>query len=600
VTALLAPRRLNRIAREPNNLPAYPQFVLAGLPKTGKSYAAAEATNSELIGQTFWLEIGEDSADEYGSLGRYRIVDHDGSYEDILDSVRWAVAQPRVPDGRPNLIVLDSVTVLWDLLVDEQTLVARERAEKRGVRVVSDQDLTITSDQWNRAKDRWRAVLNTLRYHDGPVIMISRLEEVTVFDGDKPTRFRQWKVKAEKNLSYEATAVVQLRAYGSAFLTDVRSLNPELAPFITKALPDFTVDGVFRMLGMERRVRSSYVMPRPEAYLAELAQADEQARPADQRPPQAPVEQPLSGLLNQLIRAAYKTGREEALVAIRLQFSVTELERVMVPGKAGPVSANAAIDSALALLQKAGTGEAGQTGCTVPECSTPHDDVRPYANGAKCTQHAEASEERAAGEAAAAQAALAAEASQEESAPETPKGADPGSDPDPVARGEDPGGATAEDGEESQPDCVACEEQDSEDNRPVLGAGDVDPWSTTTQSSPAASAPTAPESAPATVPAKMLTGRERVRAMMLEEAMVQAQALRVTVTAHLNLPPGGQLDLLPPAKLKGQLLACRPRVIAALREQGRASAADVYAKFGDLCPAPNLARLMEEPDGRAL
>ncbi|WP_063353135.1 AAA family ATPase [Streptomyces sp. MJM8645] len=399
MTLLLPPRRLDRAVDEPSGVPAFPRLLLAGVEKAGKTYEAALASNSDLVGTTYWLELGEDSADEYKQLGPYRIVRHDGSYMDFLDAVRYAVAQPRGADGKPNLIVVDSASMLWELLCDEQTAVARRRATERGA--APDSELTITADQWQKAKNRFKDVINTLKYHDGPVLITARLEDVVLFDGDKPTRDRAWKVKSERSLPFECTAVVQLRARDSAFLTGVRSLNRDLSAAHIRPLPGFNVDKLFRDLGMDKRVaRSTYRASHPEAIIREQAEGLDML---DDLP-----DDPSDDQLTKLIMLSFGTQQPEYLHRLTAFYGHQMLSRRKVAGKDGPVSAADAIERALnALANKAGTaspqppsqaqdafGASGfsspgteQPRCTVPDCPTPKNCVRPYANGARCEQH---------------------------------------------------------------------------------------------------------------------------------------------------------------------------------------------------------------------
>jgi hypothetical protein len=114
--------------RQPTGKPPWPILLLAGAEKAGKSYSAAEASASNLIGRTLWVGVGEDDPDEYGALpgARFEIVEHDGTYRGILAALTAALRSR--PTGKPNLIVLDSATRLWDLLCDEQQVVANRRA----------------------------------------------------------------------------------------------------------------------------------------------------------------------------------------------------------------------------------------------------------------------------------------------------------------------------------------------------------------------------------------------------------------------------------------------------------------------------------------
>lgn len=242
--------------RKPTGKPAWPILLLAGAEKAGKTYSAAEASASDLIGRALWVGVGEDDPDEYGALpgARFEIVEHDGTYRAILAALTACAAQPPVK-GKPNLIVLDSATRLWDLLCDEQQHVANERAKRKAQkynRPLPDEDATITMDQWNTAKQRWAHIIDTLRNHQGPSIITARLESVTIVADGQPTADKEWKVKAEKSLPYDAGCIVEMPARGETYLTGVRSLRFKPAPNNperTEYKP-FTVDKLWRDLGL--------------------------------------------------------------------------------------------------------------------------------------------------------------------------------------------------------------------------------------------------------------------------------------------------------------------------------------------------------------
>ncbi|MFE2723889.1 AAA family ATPase [Kitasatospora sp. NPDC059327] len=557
MTLLLPPRKLDREVVDPDGIPAFPRLLLAGVEKAGKSYAAAEASNSDLIGTTFWLEIGEDTAHEYKQLGPYKIVRHDGSYMDILDAVRYAVAQPRGADGKPNMIVIDSASMLWELLCDEQTAVARRRANERGA--APDSELTITADQWQKAKSRFRDVINTLKYHDGPVLILARLEDTVLFEGDKPTRERAWKVKAERSLAFECTAVVQLRARNSAFLTGVRSLNRDLSAMEIRALPGFTVDRLWRDLGMDQRVtRSTYVTPNPEAVIAEQAG---HLDVLDDLP-----DDPSSQQLDRLIRLSYATGKPEYLERLRAFYGTQWLSRRQVPGKKEGTKRPAAeaIESALnALVQQtpensarlarhavtpAGTGQSSpaqdeRPRCAVPDCQAPFNGVRPYPGGLRCDQHRPQQEAERRSEAA--DRALAAEWG------------------------------------------TSAQEVDLSAGWPPIGFANNDlgrdEEGTGVEAAPAETQK-APEPAARPAPLQMLW----------EEAAAQAGVLSLTVDTHLAplAPPGSTPNQVPPSRLCAHLLKWRPIVTAELRSRGHTEIADQYALLGDRVPAQEAAGIL--------
>jgi hypothetical protein len=240
--------------RQPTGKPSWPLLLLAGAEKAGKTYAAAEASASELIGRTLWVGVGEDDPDEYGALpgARFEIVQHDGTYRSILRALLEAAQEPA--DGPPNLIVLDSATRMWDLLCDEQQVVANDRAARKAAqsnRPAPDEDATITMDQWNTAKQRWAHIIDSLRDHQGPSIVTARLEQVTVLDSQgKPTAEKAWKVKAEKSLPYDVGAIVEMPIRGEAYLTGVRSLRFRADPVERVAYDGFTVEKLWTDLGL--------------------------------------------------------------------------------------------------------------------------------------------------------------------------------------------------------------------------------------------------------------------------------------------------------------------------------------------------------------
>lgn len=243
--------------RKPTGKPAWPITLIAGAEKAGKSYSCAEASASDLIDRTLWVGVGEDAPDELGALpgARFEIVETDGTYRGILQALEACVAQPA--KGKPHLIVLDSATRLWDLLCDELQVEANRRARVKAEkykRPVPDEDATITMDQWNAAKQRWAHIIDTLRAHQGPVLITARLENVTVLDAQgKPTTDRTWKVKAEKSLPYDVGCIVEMPARGDTHLAGVRSLRFKPAQTGRTAYPNFTVDKLWRDLGLAEK-----------------------------------------------------------------------------------------------------------------------------------------------------------------------------------------------------------------------------------------------------------------------------------------------------------------------------------------------------------
>lgn len=245
--------------RRPTGKAPWPMILLAGREKCGKSFQAAAFSSSDLIDRTFYIEIGEGSADQYGAIpgARYEIVEHDGSWAGILDAVKAAVAEP-APNGKPNAIVLDSMTELWGLLCDEQDSAAKKRGKS-----------TITMDQWNTAKKRWRQVVDAARAHKGPVILTARYDQVTVMVNGKPTTDKEWKVRAEKDLPYEVDGMITMTEPRRPFVAGMRTVafNMPAGGMAPKNPEAFSLDGFFRSLNLEGGDR--VYIPRkedPDAY----------------------------------------------------------------------------------------------------------------------------------------------------------------------------------------------------------------------------------------------------------------------------------------------------------------------------------------------
>lgn len=254
---------MTRTTRLLTGRPSWPIICLAGVEKSGKTYAAVEASASDLIGRTFLVALGEDDPDEYGLIPgqRVELVEHNGTYRDVLAAVRDASTIPA--DDKPNLLIFDSGTRLWDLLTqmaqDEANRRAADKA-RRANRPVSSEDARIAPDLWNQAAQRWEHLIDALRAHPGPAIITARLDRVMVMDAaGEPTKDKTWKVQAHKSLPFDVGAIVELREEAKpgtpapAVLRGVRSLRfkPDPSSDTEAAFPNgLTIDALWRGLGL--------------------------------------------------------------------------------------------------------------------------------------------------------------------------------------------------------------------------------------------------------------------------------------------------------------------------------------------------------------
>lgn len=330
--------------RRPTGLPSWPMILIAGAEKAGKSWSCAEASASDLIGRTLWIGVGEDDPDEYAAIpgADFEIAEHDGTYRGIFNAIDAAVAAPPT-DGKPNLIVVDSMTRVWDLVCDMAQDTANTRAKRKASRenrAPGEDDAPISMDLWNTAKDRWQAIVAELRSHQGPVLLTARLDEVTVMDGNgKPTSAKTLKIKAEKSLPYDVGAVVQMPERGKAYLTGVRSARLQLPK--PMPVPGFTVDKLWRDLGLhesaalgrvhaevDRRDHDAPAQAAPVAVAAAPAPAPAEAPSGLTDAEQAAVEELLNRVLAErdvnVLRATYRDApkaTKDALVHVDSEYA---------------------------------------------------------------------------------------------------------------------------------------------------------------------------------------------------------------------------------------------------------------------------------------
>ncbi len=243
------------VTREPTGKPPFPVVLIAGVEKSGKTYEAAKATASPLIRDSYWVSFGEQDPDEYGPLGRFRIVEHQSTYRDLLRAIDDVNAIK--PGDKPDLLIVDSVTPIWGLLKDETQEAAWRRAKAKADRTNQRFDKLVDEvkppmDLWNLAAQRWQHIMDAVRDHRGPVILTARLDEVNVIGrNDQPTGEKAWSIQAHKSVPSDVSAIVELRAYRKALVRGVRSLRWKADPDTLVPVNDFTVESLWKAMGIE-------------------------------------------------------------------------------------------------------------------------------------------------------------------------------------------------------------------------------------------------------------------------------------------------------------------------------------------------------------
>lgn len=230
--------------RKPTGIVPWPLILIEGAEKAGKSWAAAELSASPKVGTTYWIDLGEGSADEYGAIPgvRYEVVEHDGSWRQILGSVeaiRDLAAKAQANTEPPVVLVIDSATAEWDLHKDWAQAKAKERLRKKGRAVADDADVQISMDLWNEATARHKRLMTLLMTFPGIVVVTARGKDVAAMDASgRPVEgSKEYKVEGQKNLAYDATVWIRVSRDHPPLVVGARSVHAGVRPGVDKPRP---------------------------------------------------------------------------------------------------------------------------------------------------------------------------------------------------------------------------------------------------------------------------------------------------------------------------------------------------------------------------
>ena len=282
--------------RKPSGIQSSPVILLAGVAGAGKTWAAVEATAVPEVDRAFFIEIGEGVADAYGAVpgADFEIIEHDGSIGQIRDAIRWASEQPSEPE-KYNMLILDSLTEVWDLLKDNAAAEMMQRV-KRKQRRLNGAEPKPDMDLWNKAGEVSDGLMRQLLDFPGPVICTARLDEVTeINDAGRPSGAKDWKIQVNKKVPFRVSAVVQARSPRTWHLEKIVSTNPNLQiqPGELKPLPDFTVAKLMEAMQVKPNAPgSTMVKPKIDDSLSERSQSQQQPQRPAQQPPAQPQQSP--------------------------------------------------------------------------------------------------------------------------------------------------------------------------------------------------------------------------------------------------------------------------------------------------------------------
>lgn len=224
--------------RKPTGAVPWPLILIEGGEKAGKSWACAVLSASEKVGQTYWLDLGEGSADEYGAIpgANYLIVEHNGSFGSILTSVAeiHGLAQQALNEGgKPIVLVIDSMTAEWDWLKDWATDRAKGSASnKKKLERDPAAEIVVSGNYWNDANSRHRKLMRLLMTFPGIAIMTARGKVVAAIgENGQPIEGRkEYRVEGQKTLAFDASCWVRLSRDQPAMVVGCRSVHTGIRP----------------------------------------------------------------------------------------------------------------------------------------------------------------------------------------------------------------------------------------------------------------------------------------------------------------------------------------------------------------------------------
>ncbi|TQE30859.1 hypothetical protein Sipo8835_22980 [Streptomyces ipomoeae] len=266
--------------RKPTGVVPWPLILIEGEEGAGKTYSAALFSASKKTGQNYWIDLDEGSADEYAAIpgADYLIIEHDGTYRDILEQIEAVHAEARraaLAGEPPVVLTIDSGSALWRMLTNWTHERARRTTNNRK-KLQEDPDAAIDPaiNLWNDANERWSRVLWLLRTMSGIAIVLARGKQTSAIDDNgKPIPHRtEWRVTGQKDLGFDSTVWVRMRRDEAPQIIKARSLRLRVESNKPLRLRDFSIeDLVFERLGCSQdsqpRIMPALVGDRVQSWL---------------------------------------------------------------------------------------------------------------------------------------------------------------------------------------------------------------------------------------------------------------------------------------------------------------------------------------------
>ncbi|MGY1823227.1 hypothetical protein [Geodermatophilus sp. SYSU D00079] len=224
--------------RKPTGRVPWPCILVEGEEKAGKSWALAQFSTSKRISALYWIDLNEGAGDEYGAIpgADYQLIEHDGSYAQVLAAVQAVKAEARraADAGEPPVVLgIDTGSAIWDGLKDWASARAATSARNRELlKRDPNAEIVISQNLWNDAGSRWRKLQTELLTFPGIVVVTARGKEVTEVDANgRPVEGQKtWSVQTHREFPYAATVWVRLRRGRRPLIVGARSVHVGIKP----------------------------------------------------------------------------------------------------------------------------------------------------------------------------------------------------------------------------------------------------------------------------------------------------------------------------------------------------------------------------------
>ncbi|MBP2703548.1 hypothetical protein JOL79_07010 [Microbispora sp. RL4-1S] len=263
-------------ARLPTCLVPPPSILIEGGDKSGKSWLCAELTASPLVGDSYWLDLGEGAGDEYGDAIKgeitYKLLRHDGTWHAIMQRAREVhthAAAVAAAGGKPVVLTVDSGSIMWEMLKTWADVRARS-SKKNRARLEADPnaEITIPPNVWGDVHQRHMEFLKMLITFEGILLITARGRETVKVDkaGSPVAGEADYKVETQRDIPFAVTAHIRMFRDDAPMIMGCRSKHLRIGPKFDKPrqVPGFTLEQfIFQGLRFDPQAtaRRDYVEP---------------------------------------------------------------------------------------------------------------------------------------------------------------------------------------------------------------------------------------------------------------------------------------------------------------------------------------------------